>query len=613
MHGLDRFAARKQIVARMEDFGFLERIEPNTHMVPHGDRSGVVIEPYLTDQWYVDAKTLAKPAISAVRSGETTFVPKNWEKTYFEWMENIQPWCVSRQLWWGHQIPAWYGPDGKVFVAETEEEAVGNALGYYVEQEVITAEQGREMALDRNKRVDFITRDEDVLDTWFSSALWPFSTLGWPDDVPEVKRYYPTDVLVTGFDIIFFWVARMMMMGLHFMKEAPFSTVYIHALVRDEKGAKMSKSKGNVIDPLHLIDDYGADALRFTLAAMAAQGRDIKLAPSRVEGYRNFATKLWNASRFAEMNACATLPDFDPSKTKQTLNRWIAHETARATREVTEAIEAYRFNDAAGAIYRFVWNVYCDWYLELAKPVLMGEDSDAKSETRVMVAWARDEILKLLHPFMPFITEELWAVTAKREGLLVLAPWPRKASELTPEQLAMMAVAAGPNEPMLTPILPTFDTTEFSDPAAEAEIGWVVDLVTAIRSVRAEMNIPPSTLTSLVLSGASTETKERAPRWNDVIKRMARLSDISFADRAPEGSVQLLVRGEVASLPLKGVIDLSAEKVRLDKELAKADADIKRVDAKLANEKFVVNAPEEVVEEEKEKRKRCFVAPRACR
>jgi valyl-tRNA synthetase len=584
LHGVDRFAARKQILARLEDFGFLERVEPNTHMVPHGDRSGVIIEPYLTDQWYVDAKTMAQPAIAAVRSGATSFVPKNWEKTYFEWMENIQPWCISRQLWWGHQIPAWYGPDGKVFVAETEEEAVGNALGYYAEQEVITPEQGREMALDPAKRAGFITRDEDVLDTWFSSALWPFSTLGWPDDDRDVKRYYPTDVLVTGFDIIFFWVARMMMMGIHFMqkerpaapleKVVPFPTVYIHALVRDEKGAKMSKSKGNVIDPLHLIDDYGADALRFTLAAMAAQGRDIKLAPQRVEGYRNFATKLWNACRFAEMNACALPSGFDPTQAKETLNRWIAHETARATREVTEAIEAYRFNDAAGSIYRFVWNVYCDWYLELAKPVLMGEDGSAKSETRAMVAWARDEILKLLHPFMPFITEELWAVTAAnpREGgtLLALAPWPTREG--------------------------------LTDEAAEAEIGWVVDLVTAIRSVRAEMNIPPATLTPLVLAGASAETKGRAQRWNDVVKRMARLADISFADRAPEGAVQLLVRGEVATLPLKGLIDFSAERARLDKELARAESDIKRVDAKLANEKFVANAPEEIVEEEKEKR-----------
>jgi valyl-tRNA synthetase len=544
-----------------------------------------------------------------VHSGRTAFVPQNWEKTYFEWMENIQPWCISRQLWWGHQIPAWYGPDGKVFVAETEEEAVSHALGYYVEQEVITVEQGREMALDRNKRAGFITRDEDVLDTWFSSALWPFSTLGWPDDTPEVKRYYPTDVLVTGFDIIFFWVARMMMMGLHFMKEAPFSTVYIHRLVRDEKGAKMSKSKGNVIDPLGIIDVYGADALRFALARGAAQGHDIKLSSQYVETNRNFATKLWNACRFAEMNGCARTDGFDPAndpaKAEQTLNRWIAHETARATREVTEAIETYRFNDAANAIYRFVWNVYCDWYLELAKPVLMGEEGAAKTETRAMVAWARDEILKLLHPFMPFITEELWTVTGKRDGLLALASWPRRAEGLTPEQLALIS-AANPNDPLIPPVVvameSALESADFTDAAAEAEIGWLIDLVTAIRSVRAEMNIAPATLTALVLAGASAGTRERVPRWSEVIKRMARLSDISFAERAPEGAVQLLVRGEVAALPLKGVIDLAAEKVRLDKEIAKADADIKRVDAKLSNEKFVANAPDDIVEEEKDKR-----------
>jgi valyl-tRNA synthetase len=594
-HGVERFAARKRIVARLQDFGFLEKIEPHTHMVPHGDRSGAVIEPYLSDQWYVDAKTLAQPAIAAVREGRTTFVPKNWEKTYFEWMENIQPWCVSRQLWWGHQIPAWYGPDGKVFVAETEDEAISKALGYYVEQEVITAEQGREMALDRNKRADFIKRDEDVLDTWFSSALWPFSTLGWPDATPQVKRHYPTDVLVTGFDIIFFWVARMMMMGLHFMKEIPFRDVYIHALVRDEKGAKMSKSKGNVIDPLNLIDQYGADALRFTLAAMAAQGRDIKLSTSRVEGYRNFATKLWNACRFAEMNGCVLPAGFDPTQATQTLNRWIAHETARTAREVTDAIETYRFNDAAGAIYRFIWNVYCDWYLELSKPVLMGEDSPAKAETRAMVAWARDEILKLLHPFMPFITEELWMVTASRDGLLALAPWSLVSEEFTLEELALE------DDPQAPAALQTY-AANFADFSAEAEIGWLIDLVTAIRSVRAEMNIAPATLTPLVLADVSDETKERAPRWSEVIRRMARLSDISFAGRAPEGAVQILVRGEVAALPLKGVIDLAAERARLDKEMAKADADIKRVDAKLSNEKFVANAPEELVEEEKEKR-----------
>lgn len=602
-HGMDRFAARKLIVQRLDDFGFLEKIEPNTHMVPHGDRSGVVIEPYLTDQWYVDAKTMAQPAIAAVRTGATQFVPKNWEKTYYEWMENIQPWCISRQLWWGHQIPAWYGPDGKVFVAETEEEAVGHALGYYVEQEVITEEQGREMALDPAKREGFITRDEDVLDTWFSSALWPFSTLGWPQDSKDVERYYPTSVLVTGFDIIFFWVARMMMMGMHFMKEVPFPTVYMHALVRDEKGAKMSKSKGNVIDPLNLIDQYGADALRFTLAAMAAQGRDIKLGPQRVEGYRNFATKLWNACRFAEMNECVLPAGFDPTAAKEVLNRWIAHETVKATREVTEAIEAYRFNDAAGAAYRFVWNVYCDWYLELAKPSMMGAESPAKDETRAMVAWARDEILKLLHPFMPFITEELWAVTASRSQLLVLTPWSRKATGITREQEALM-IATAANDPIVAPILATDPAppADFTDDAAEAEIGWVVDLVTAVRSVRAEMNIVPATLTPLVLVGASAETQARAQRWREVIQRLARLGEISFADTAPQGAVQLLIRGEVAALPLKGVIDLGAEKVRLDKELAKADADIKRAEAKLSNEKFVANAAEEVVEEEREKR-----------
>jgi valyl-tRNA synthetase len=576
LNGADRFAARKQIVARFEDFGFLEKLEPNTHMVPHGDRSGVVIEPYLTDQWYVDAKTLAQPAISAVRSGATSFVPKNWEKTYFEWMENIQPWCISRQLWWGHQIPAWYGPDGKAFVAETEEEAVGHALGYYVEQEVITPEQGREMALDRTKREGFITRDEDVLDTWFSSALWPFSSLGWPDEAPEVKRYYPTDALVTGFDIIFFWVARMMMMGLHFMKKAPFSTVYIHRLVRDEKGTKMSKSKGNVIDPLGVIDDYGADALRFALTREAAQGHDIRLSPHLVETNRNFATKLWNACRFAEMNGCVQPPGFDAHHAKETLNRWIAHETSRAMREVTEAIETYRFNDAAGAIYRFVWNVYCDWYLELAKPVLLGEEGPAKAETRAMVAWARDEILKLLHPFMPFITEELWAMTAKRGGLLALTEWP--------------------------------SYPEIYDAKAEAEIGWVIEVISAVRSARAEMNVTAPL--PLILARTSDQIWERSQRWSEFIKRMARISELTRTQEYPPGTMQLIVRNETIGLALAGLVDLSAERSRLDKEIAKADADIKRVDAKLSNEKFVANAPEEIVEEEKEKRE-AAVARRA--
>ncbi|HET9903231.1 MAG TPA: valine--tRNA ligase [Xanthobacteraceae bacterium] len=579
LHGLDRFEARRRVVARLQELGLVEKIEPHVHMVPHADRSGEVVEPFLTDQWYVDAKQLATMAMAAVRSGRTEFVPKQWEATFFNWMENIQPWCISRQIWWGHQIPAWYGPDDKTFVAETEDEALAEALAWYVVHDVLTREEADAIAADPERRAQFLTRDPDVLDTWFSSALWPFSTLGWPDETPELARYYPTSVLVTGFDIIFFWVARMMMMGLHFMKEVPFRTVYIHALVRDEKGAKMSKSKGNVMDPLDLIDRYGADALRFTLAAMAAQGRDIKLSTARVEGYRNFATKLWNAARFAEINGCVTVPSFAPTTARETLNRWIAHETALAAREITEALEAFKFNEAAGAAYRFVWNIYCDWYLELAKPILAGPDGPAKTETRAMVAWARDQILKLLHPFMPFITEELWAVTAPRsagqpgstrESLLIVARWP------------------------------SFEGLE--DNAAEAEIGWVIDLVSAIRSVRTEINVPPAAQIPLVLVAAVPETRTRAARWADFIKRLARLSDIAFAEGAPAQAVQIVVRGEVAALPLAGVVDLAAERARLDKELAKVDSDIARADAKLARPDFLERAPEEVIEGEREKR-----------
>ena len=590
LDGADRVAARKKIVERLEVAGLIEKVEPTTHVVPHGDRSGAVLEPFLTDQWYVDAKTLAQPAMAAVRERKTVFVPTQWEATFFNWMENIQPWCISRQIWWGHQIPAWYGPrlDGlqyevgnggnnEVFVAASESELRPEAEKFYnkpveflnswhdlTRADVISAMR------DVN-RVVFLWRDEDVLDTWFSSALWPFSTLGWPDQTPELKRYYPTSTLVTGFDIIFFWVARMMMMGLHFMEQVPFRDVYIHALVRDERGQKMSKSKGNVIDPLAVIDEYGADALRFTLAAMAAQGRDIKLSAQRVEGYRNFATKLWNAARFTEINGSARDPGFDARQPKAVLNRWIAHETAKSTREVTAAIEAYKFNDAAAAIYRFVWNVYCDWYLELIKPVLSGPDGAAKTETRAAAVWALDQILKLLHPFMPFVTEELWRVTgADRQTLVALSAWPQHEG--------------------------------LDDAAAEAEIGWVIDLVTAIRSVRAEMSIPPATSLPLVLAGVSPEITARVRCWAEFVQRLARVGEISFAEAAPRGAVQLVVRGDVAALPLKGVIDLAAERARLAKEMAKCDADIARVDAKLGNPNFVARAPEEVVEEEKEKR-----------
>jgi valyl-tRNA synthetase len=576
LDGKSREAARKQIVEQLESHRLIEKIEPTTHAVPHGDRSGAALEPFLTDQWYVDAKTLAQPAIKAAREGRTKFVPQQWEATFFNWMENIQPWCISRQIWWGHQIPVWYGPDGKIFVAENEDDAVADALAHYTDIEEITAEDGHDIATDPERRArfanEYLHRDEDVLDTWFSSALWPFSTLGWPDETPELKRYYPTSVLVTGFDIIFFWVARMMMMGLHFMKEVPFPIVYIHALVRDASGAKMSKSKGNVIDPLEVIDEYGADALRFTLAAMAAQGRDIKLSAERVAGYRNFATKLWNAARFAEINGCMRDPDFDPRRAKETLNRWIAHETAKTVAEVTEAIEAYRFNEAAAAAYRFVWNIYCDWYLEMAKPVLAGADGAAKSETRAAAAWALDEILKLLHPFMPFLTEELWRVTAeqgpKRDHLLALDAWPAHEG--------------------------------VGDARAEAEIGWVVDLISAIRSVRSEMNV--NVPLPLVLAGVSDQVWQRSQRWSEFIKRTARISEITRAVAYGSGTIQLVVRSETVGLILSGLVDLAAERARLAKEMARAEADIARVDAKLGNANFVARAPEEVVEEEKEKR-----------
>ncbi|NDA46819.1 MAG: valine--tRNA ligase [Alphaproteobacteria bacterium] len=574
LNGLDRAVARKRVVEAMEMRELLDKIEPHTHMVPHGDRSNVVIEPYLTDQWYVDAKTLAQPALAAVREGRTNFIPKNWDKTYFEWLENIQPWCISRQLWWGHQIPAWYAPWGSVYVAETEAEAIAQALADGVERQIYSADQAAMIAQDQNQWAQLLTRDEDVLDTWFSSALWPFSTLGWPDATHELSRFYPTSVLVTGFDIIFFWVARMMMMGLYFMKEIPFKDVYIHALVRDEKGAKMSKSKGNVIDPLDLVDKYGADALRFTLTAMAAQGRDIKLSTQRVEGYRNFATKLWNAARFAEMNGCARIGAFHPRDVKETLNRWILGEAARAQREIETALAAYRFNDSANAAYRFVWNIFCDWYLELAKPVLQGQDGAAKQETRATTAYVLDQILILLHPFMPFITEELWAIKGQegpaRTSLLVLSQWP--------------------------------DLAGLENEAVEAEIGWIVDLVSEIRSVRSEMNVPASAQIPLVLVAPGDEVEARVQRWDETIRRLARLSDISFAAAAPAGSAQLIIRSVVAALPLKGIIDLEAERQRLTKDIQRLNSEIIKIDSKLNNVDFVRRAPEEVVEENRERR-----------
>ncbi|MGB6567324.1 MAG: valine--tRNA ligase, partial [Xanthobacteraceae bacterium] len=607
LEGKPREVARKLIVEQLESRGLIDKVEPTSHVVPHGDRSGAVLEPYLTDQWYVDAKTLAQPAIKAVREGRTKFVPQQWDATFFNWMENIQPWCISRQIWWGHQIPAWYGPwDGKslkIFVAESKEEACELALKFYqtepmadgkplapnlkmVDEDPVLAviAPTPDGSHDREKITAIgIKRDEDVLDTWFSSALWPFSTLGWPDETLELKRFYPTSALVTGFDIIFFWVARMMMMGLHFMQKerpaapsdqwVPFHDVYIHRLVRDASGAKMSKSKGNVVDPLGVIDQYGADALRFTLARGAAQGHDIRLGPQEVENNRNFATKLWNAARYAEMNECFTVPDFSPASVKALINRWIISQFGDTLSKIELALSDYRFNDAANAIYHFVWDFYCDWYLELTKPIFVTPQLDeaAKHETRATVAYVRDQILKVLHPFMPFITEELWRVSEsnRREPMLALALWPTERPHFA---------------------------------GAHDEVGWLLELVTAVRSVRTEMNVPGSSSIRIEFINPSDATRRRAKLWDPTLQRLARISYSTFASQVEPGSVQIVVGSEIAALPLAGIIDLDAERARLAKEMAKADADIARVDAKLGNANFVARAPEEVVEEEKEKR-----------
>ncbi len=551
--GLDRFEAREKIVADLDALGLLEKIEDHTHMVPFGDRGGVPIEPWLTEQWYADAATLAKPAIEAVEQGKTRFVPENWTKTYYEWMRNIQPWCISRQLWWGHQIPAWYGPDETVFVAHDEAAAAEKARAHY----------GKDVEL---------RRDPDVLDTWFSSGLWPFSTLGWPEKTPELERYYPTDVLVTGFDIIFFWVARMMMMGLHFMGEVPFHTVYIHALVRDEKGQKMSKSKGNIIDPLELIGEYGADALRFTLAALAAPGRDIKLSPQRVEGYRNFTTKLWNAARYCQMNGCVSDPAFDPSACTQTVNRWMVGEMARLRLRLDGALDAYRFNEAAQAAYQTAWNTFCDWYLEFTKPILSGGDEAAIEETRKATGWALDQLLLMLHPFMPFVTEELWQQLAPqgRETALIRAGWPEYGEEMV-------------------------------DAEASAEMDWVVRLISLIRGTRSEVNVPAGAKIAVLLKDLDATAEGRLERHRDLILRLARLESIGITTDIPKGSIQDVIDGATLVLPLADVIDIGAETQRLKKEIGKLEGEIGGLEKKLANEKFIANAPEEVVEENRER------------
>ncbi|WP_166040825.1 valine--tRNA ligase [Sphingosinicella sp. YJ22] len=531
--GMDRFDARKRVVELLEEGGFLERIEDKVIQLPYGDRSGVVIEPWLTDQWYVDAETLSKPAIDAVREGKIKVVPKSWEKTWYNWLENIQPWCVSRQLWWGHRIPAWYDDQGNVFVAETEEEA-------------------QREAGNRPLR-----RDDDVLDTWFSSGLWPFATLGWPDDTELLRRHYPNDVLISGFDIIFFWDARMAMQGLHFMKDVPWKTLYLHGLVRDSKGQKMSKSKGNTVDPLGLIDRYGADALRFTLAAMESQGRDIKLDEKRVEGYRNFATKLWNATRFCQANGIGASDTIEPPAAQLPVNRWIIGETVKTVQALDLALAELRFDESSNTIYHFVWATFCDWYLELIKGAI-------DEETRKVAGWVLDQILVMLHPFMPFVTEELWNALGERPYELILAKWPM------PDARAL-------------------------DPEAGPEIDWLIRVVSGIRTARAELNVPPGARLPLHVRDAGSATQARLQRHAVALQRLARIETISDGE-ASGGAAQIVVDEATYVLPLEGVIDIEAEKARLQKAAEAAEKERDSLAGRLNNPSFVERAKPEAVD-----------------
>ncbi len=556
--GLDRFEARKKVVEDLDELGLLEKVEDHTLQVPYGDRSGVVIEPYLTDQWFVDAAKLAPAALDAVRAGRTEFVPKHWEKTFFEWLENIQPWCISRQLWWGHAIPAWYGPDGTFFVAETEEAARETAEAHY------------------GKAVELMP-DPDVLDTWFSSQLWPFSTLGWPEKTDALETFYPTQVLSTAFDIIFFWVARMMMAGLYFMDEVPFRTVYIHALVRDEQGQKMSKSKGNVVDPLELMDEYGTDALRFTLCALAAQGRDIKLNNERIAGYRNFANKLWNAARYVLMRLDGTTPKtLDAVRDRlEPADRWILSRLATTVEHVHTAIQGYRFSDAANAAYQFVWNEYCDWTIELSKARLTGDDESSKEVARATLVHVLDQTLRMLHPIMPFITEEIWEKLPlgdrRPAELLAIAPFPEDLSSLR-------------------------------DPALEREYEVVQALITAIRSIRTETKV--GFKPALDATVASTAMKDAIDKHRDEIVSLTNLGSMTLVDAVkekPKGCAVKVHEAFELLIPLAGLVDFAKERERLAKQRAKQEDELQKLEKKLGNERFVQNAPADVVQKDRDR------------
>lgn len=547
--GLTTMEARAKTIEKLTELGLMDKIEDHPMVIPYGDRSGVVIEPLMTDQWFVDAPKLAVAAIKAVEDGDMQFVPKSYEKTYFEWMRNIQPWCISRQLWWGHQMPIWYGPDDEIFCEENEEEAKAAAAKHY----------GKEVEL---------TRETDVLDTWFSSGLWAFSTMGWPDETEFLKTFYPTSVLVTGFDIIFFWVARMMMMSMYMMKRVPFKKCYIHGLVRDEQGRKMSKSKGNTVDPMETIEKYGADALRFFMAAMETQGRDINLSDSRIQGYRNFATKLWNAARFCEMNECYSVKDFDVTSAKLEISKWIMAKAKEASAEVTENLNNFRFSDAANAVYQFIWGTFCDWYIELIKPIFYGENADEIKEIRAVTAWTLDRILVMLHPFMPFITEELWDNLTIRSGKLIHAAWP---------------------------------TDETVNGADKNEIDRAIDIISAIRSLRSAMNLPAGAKLHAFVKDAAAETLSVVERQKALICKLARLEELdALGNReVTKDMVQTVSREAAILIPLKGVVDFEAERARLQKELETLNKNLEGYSRKLNNESFVAKAPAAVVAEEK--------------
>ena len=547
--GLDRFEARKQLLKKLKENNFFVEEENIKNKVPYGDRSNSIIEPYLTEQWFADAKKLSIKAKEIVNNKSTNFFPENWSKTYFQWMDNIEPWCVSRQLWWGHQIPAWYGPDGKVFVEYTEEEAIKEAKNYY------------------KKDVE-LKRDEDVLDTWFSSGLWPFATLGWPNQTDYLKKFYPTTVLVTGFDIIFFWVARMMMMGMAFLEKEPFKDIYVHALVRDEKGQKMSKSKGNVIDPLDLIEKYSADALRFTLLSMASPGRDVKLSEDRVKGYRNFLNKIWNANNLLKQNDCNFDEIEKPKELKVNINKWIISEYYSINNQIKQNIKDYRFDEAARNAYQFVWHSFCDWYLELSKTILYSDDKSSIEEVKKVSAYVFREILIILHPFIPFVTEEIWLnnkLDKDSSDYLMLANW----SEEKPQE-----------------------SNEYND------VSNIIEIITSIRSFKNEIGVSPGSLIDISLANTNSKTQDFFNKNEIVLKKLGRISNILLEDQK-KSSASLIIKGELYKMYFEQDVDIKTIKDTLLKKHSKIKDEMDKINTRLSNKSFIDRAPKDIVELEK--------------